>query len=242
MRRLGMRGLSEVSRFPVLMGRTRGKVRGDNATSDETLIRRLQAHDEIAFADIVERYQAKVFSIIYGILRNQNDAEDIAQQVFSKTYFAIRSFDSRSSLLTWIYRITVNECYDYLRKRRARRVVYESDFSAEEARCLETAESVVDPAARVDRQLLERDLVVKLLSKVPEQARTLMLLREVEGHSLEELAVMTGLNQNTIKVMLFRTRQKLLQAARRLGKCETIRSNSYRRGAGWQAQSLGARQ
>ena len=55
-----------------------------------------------------------------------------------------------------------------------------------------------------------------------------MLLREVEGHSLEELAAMTGLNQNTIKVKLFRTRQKLLQAARRLGKCETIRSNSGR--------------
>jgi RNA polymerase sigma-70 factor (ECF subfamily) len=221
-----MRGLSEITQFPMVVGGTEGNIRADSATSDETLIRRLQAHDEIAFADIVERYQAKVFSIIYGILRNHNDAEDIAQQVFSKTYSAIRSFDSRSSLLTWIYRITVNECYDYLRKRRARRVVYESDFSAEEAQCLETAESVVDPAARVDHQLLERDLVVKLLSKVPEHARTLMLLREVEGHSMEELAAMTGLKENTIKVMLFRTRQKLLQAARRLGKCEKIRSNS----------------
>lgn len=217
MRRLGMSGVGEITQFPAVVGRTRGKVRADNTTSDEALIRRLQAHDELAFADIVERYQAKVFSIIYGILRNRNDAEDIAQQVFSKAYFGIRSFDSRSSLLTWIYRITVNECYDYLRKRRARRVVYESDFSAEEAQCLETAESRVDPAARVDRQLLDRDLVVKLLSKVPEQARTLMMLREVEGHSLEELAAMTGLNQNTIKVMLFRTRQKLLRAARRLG-------------------------
>ena len=114
-----MPGLSQVTQFPAVIGRTRGKVRADNATSDETLIQRLQAHDEIAFAEIVERYQTKVFSIIYGILRNHNDAEDIAQQVFSKTYFAIRSFDSRSSLLTWIYRITVNECYDYLRKRRA---------------------------------------------------------------------------------------------------------------------------
>lgn len=217
MRRLGMSGFGEVSQFPAVVGRTRGKVRADDATSDEALIRRLQAHDELAFADVVERYQAKIFSIIYGLLRNHNDAEDIAQQVFSKIYSAIRSFDSRSCLLTWIYRITVNECYGYLRKKRARRVVYESDFSAEEAQCLETAETMVDPAARVDRQLLERDLVVKLLSKVPEQARTLMMLREVEGHSLQELAAMTGLNQNTIKVMLFRTRQKLLQAARRIG-------------------------
>src|ERR1700722_17447366 len=231
-----MGAFSGTVQFPAVMGRTGAKTR------EENLVRRVKARDEIAFREMVDQYQSKVFSIIYGILRNRNDAEDIAQQVFAKIYFSIQSFDFRSSLLTWIYRITVNECYDYLRKRRARRVVYESDFSAEEAQCLETAESVVDPAARVDRQLLERDFVVKLLSKVPEQARTLMLLREVEDHSLEELAVMTGLNQNTIKVMLFRTRQKLLQAARRLGKCETIRSNSYRRGAGWQAQSLGARQ
>lgn len=219
-----MRGLSEVTHFPALVGRITTNVHADNATSDEALIRRLQYHDEIAFAEFVKRYEGKVFSTIYGILRNHYDTEDIAQQVFSKIYFAIRSFDSRSSLLTWIHRITVNECYEYLRKRRARKVVYESDFSAQEARCLETAESVINPAARVDRQLLERDLVVKLLSKVPEQARTLMLLREVEGHSLKELAAMTGVNQNTIKVTLFRTRQKLLQAARSLAKCENIRS------------------
>src|ERR1700723_930485 len=215
-----MSSLIGVLPIPAVGERAGTRTRVDHKNSEEaSLVRRVQARDEIAFREIVERYQDKVFSIIYGILRNHNDAEDIAQQVFTKTYFSISSFDSRSSLITWIYRITVNECYDYLRKRRARRVVYESDFSAEEARRAETAESVVDPAARVDRQLLERDLVVKLLSKVPEQARTLMLLREVEGHSLEELAVMTGLNQNTIKVMLFRTRQKLLQAARRLGKC-----------------------
>ena len=226
-----MRGLSAVIRFPAAVGQTRARVRVDNKTSEEALVRRVQAGDEIAFCEIVERFQAKVFSIIYGLLRNRNDAEDIAQQVFSKTYFSIRSFDSRSSLLTWIYRITVNECYDYLRKRRARRLVYESDFSAQEAQCLETADSVVDPAAPVERQLMERDFVVKLLAKVPEQARTLMLLREVEGHSLEELAAITGLNENIIKVMLFRTRQKLLKAARHLGKLEMLRFNCGQTGA-----------
>jgi RNA polymerase sigma-70 factor (ECF subfamily) len=194
--------------------------RGFCREHEADLVRRLQDRDDIAFREIVEQYQAKVFSIIYGILRSRNDAEDIAQQVFSKTYFSIRNFDSRSSLLTWIYRITVNECYEYLRKRRARRLVYESDLSADEASTLGTADAMADPAAPVDRQLLDRDLVVKLLAKVSEQARTLMLLREVEGHSLEELAAMTGMNENTIKVTLFRTRQKLLKAARLLIKSE----------------------
>ncbi len=195
----------------------------DHKNSDEAaLVKRVQARDEMAFREIVDRYQAKVFSIIYGILRNHNDAEDIAQQVFAKIYFSIRNFDFRSSLLTWIYKITVNECYDYLRKKRVRKLVYESDFSAEDAQRLESSEPAVDPAAPIDRRIAQHDLVIKLLSKVSEEDRTLILLKEVEGHSVEELAAMTGLNENTIKVKLFRTRQKLLKAAQRLGRIRGI--------------------
>jgi RNA polymerase sigma-70 factor (ECF subfamily) len=220
-----MSALSEAIQFPAVAGRSGAKARVDHRSREEDLVRRVQARDEIAFRELVERHQAKVFSIIYGILRNRNDAEDIAQQVFAKIYFSIQSFDFRSSLLTWIYRITVNECYDYLRKRRARKLVYESDFSAEEAQSLEMSESVVDPSAPVDRQLAERELVVKLLGKVSEEARSLLLLKEVEGHSVEELVAITGLNENTIKVKLYRTRQKLLKAARHLGKLDMLRFN-----------------
>src|SRR6202046_2609747 len=171
--------------------RAQAKTRVDHRNSEEAaLVRRVQARDEMAFRDIVERYQAKVFSIIYGILRNHNDAEDIAQQVFAKIYFSIQSFDFRSSLLTWIYKITVNECYDYLRKKRVRKLVYESDFSVEDSQRLESSGPAVDPATPIDRKIAQQDLVVKLLSKVSEEDRTLILLKEVEGHSVEELAAM----------------------------------------------------
>jgi RNA polymerase sigma-70 factor, ECF subfamily len=212
-----MNGLIEALPFPAVGERTRSRTRVDHKNSEEAaLVRRVQARDELAFREIVERYQSKVFSIIYGILRNHNDAEDIAQQVFSKIYFSIRNFDFRSSLLTWIYKITVNECYDYLRKRRVRKLVYESDFSEEDAHRMEASEPAVDPAAPMDRSLAQRDLVTKLLERVSPEDRNLILLKEVEGHSVEELAAMTGLNENTIKVKLFRTRQKLLKAAQRL--------------------------
>ena len=205
--------------FPAIGSKARAKTRVDYRNGDEAaLVRRVQAGDELAFRELVERYQAKIFSIIYGILRNHNDAEDIAQQVFSKIYFSIRNFDFRSSLLTWIYKITVNECYDYLRKKRVRRLVYESDFSAEESQRMDASEPAVDPAPLADTRLAQRDLAVKLLSKVSEEDRSLILLKEVEGHSVEELAQMTGMNENTIKVKLFRTRQKLLKAAQRLGR------------------------
>lgn len=187
-------------------------------SEEAELVRRVQAHDEIAFREIVERYQSKVFSIIYGILRNRNDAEDIAQQVFAKIYFSIGKFSFRSSLLTWIYKIAVNECYDYLRKKRVRKLVYESDFSEEDSRRMENAEQTVEQVRPVDTRLAQRDLVMKLLEKISEEDRTLMLLKEVEGHSVEELAQMTGMNQNTIKVKLFRARRKLLKAADRLDR------------------------
>ena len=199
--------------------KARTRTRVDHKNSEEAaLIRRIQAGDEMAFREIVERYQSKIFSIIYGILRNHNDAEDIAQQVFTKVYFSVANFDFRSSLLTWVYKITVNECYDYLRKKRVRKLVYESDFSQEDTQRMAASEPAVDQSPAVDERLANREFALKLLSKVSEEDRSLILLKEVEGHSVEELAGMTGLNENTIKVKLFRTRQKLLKAAQRLGK------------------------
>jgi RNA polymerase sigma-70 factor, ECF subfamily len=185
-------------------------------TPEGSLVRRAQSGDEAAFREIVERYQAKVFSIIHGIVRQRNDSEDIAQQVFAKVYVSIKGFDFRSSLITWIYKITVNECFDYLRKRKVRRLVYESDLSEDEVRRVENSEPAIERQPRVDATLARRDYVLKLLSRVSGEERHLLLLKEVEGYSVEELAIMTGMNENTIKVKLFRARQKLVKAAQRL--------------------------
>src|SRR5665213_3470499 len=174
-----MSGLSAILPFPaVAADETRSKTRVDHKTSEEAaLVRRVQARDEMAFREVVERYQSKVFSIIFGILRNRNDAEDIAQQVFAKVYFSIKNFDFRSSLLTWIYKITVNECYDYLRKKRVRKLVYESDFSAEDSLRMETSDPATDQAPPVDKRLAQHDLIFKLLSKISEEDRSLLLLK-----------------------------------------------------------------
>jgi len=218
-----MNGLAGVLNFPVSQPasstKPQAKSRVDHRNTDEAaLVRRVQARDEMAFREIVERYQAKVFSIIFGILRNHNDAEDIAQQVFSKIYFSIKNFDFRSSLLTWIYKITVNECYDYLRKKRVRKLVYESDFSEEDAQRMQNTDAAIDQNPAVDTRLAQRDLIGKLMGKLSPEDRSLLLLKEVEGHSVEELSQMTGMNENTIKVKLFRARQKLLKAAQRLNR------------------------
>jgi RNA polymerase sigma-70 factor (ECF subfamily) len=203
--------------------RTASRTRVDYQNTQEgTLVHRAQSGDEAAFQEIVEKYQAKVFSIIHGIVRQKNDVEDIAQQVFSKVYFSIRNFDFRSSLITWIYKITVNECFDYLRKKKVRKLVYESDLSEDEVRRVENTEPAADRAPRADQRLASQDYVLKLLAKVSEEERTLLMLKEVEGYSVEELAGMTNLNENTIKVKLFRARQKLVKAAQRMERAPGV--------------------
>lgn len=218
-RTLCMGTLTGVLPLPALEARAARRTRVEyQNTSEGALVRRAQAGDETAFQEIVERYQSKVFSIIHGIVRQRNDVEDIAQQVFAKVYFSIRNFDFRSSLITWVYKITVNECYDYLRKKKVRKLVYESDLSEDEVRRVENAEPVNERQARVDTTLARRDYIVKLLSRLSEEERLLMMMKEVEGHSVEELARMTGMNENTIKVKLFRARQRLVKAAQRLDR------------------------
>jgi RNA polymerase sigma-70 factor (ECF subfamily) len=187
-------------------------------TPEGALVRRAQSGEDAAFREIVERYQSKVFSIIHGIVRQRNDVEDIAQQVFAKVYLSLKNFDFRSSLITWIYKITVNECFDYLRKRKVRKLVYESDMSEDEVRRVENTEPNIDRTLPADSSLAQRDYVFKLLSRVSEEERMLLMLKEVEGYSVEELAAQTGMNENTIKVKLFRARQKLVKAAQRLDR------------------------
>ncbi len=194
-------------------------VAAEPAVSPEVaLIRRAQNGEEEAFRLIVERYQAKVFSIIHGILRNRNDAEDIAQQVFTKVYFSLGKFNFRSALVTWIYKITVNECYDYLRKQRVRKLTYESDLNEDDLRRIDNMEDVTrNPAESVDRRTELRQYVVRLLDKLSEEERNLLILKEVEGYPVEELARMVDMNENTVKVKLFRARQKLVKTAKKAG-------------------------
>src|SRR5580704_16092027 len=183
-----MATLSSALTFPGFGTEVAAKARVDyQSTPEGALVGRAQAGDESAFREIVERYQSKVFAIIHGIVRQRNDVEDIAQQVFAKVFLSLRNFDFRSSLITWIYKITVNECFDYLRKRKVRKLVYESDLSEDEVRRVENTEPLADRRPPTDVNLARRDYVVKLLSRVSEEERSLLMMKEVEGYSVEEL-------------------------------------------------------
>jgi len=179
---------------------------------ETNLVRDCQSGDPEAFRLLVERYQGRVFSIAHSLVRLRADVEDIAQQVFTKVYFAIQNFDFRCALITWIYRITINECYDHLRRNRSRKLFCISEISESECRELERAPAL---GLAPDRQAELGEIVSLLLEKVSPDERVLLLMKEVEGYSIQDLARLFGWNQNTVKVKLFRARRRLAQVARK---------------------------
>ncbi|OFW27718.1 MAG: hypothetical protein A3J28_04515 [Acidobacteria bacterium RIFCSPLOWO2_12_FULL_60_22] len=179
---------------------------------ETSVVRSCQKGDPEAFRLLVERYKGRVFSIAYSLVRSRADVEDIAQQVFTKVYFGIKKFDYRSAFLTWIYKITVNECYDHLRKQRSSRLLCLSEMTEEEARWFanqETGEVLPDRRAELAQ------MASLMLEKLPPEERLLLLLREVEGYSIQDLSRLFAWKENTVKVKLFRARQRLVKVARR---------------------------
>lgn len=192
--------------------------RRTRSEEDRELVRQAQNGNDPAFEELVRRHQQRVFALVGGILRRREDVEDVAQQVFLKAFVSLKRFDQRAAFSTWLYKITVNECWDYLRKKKVRPLVYESDLSEEQVSRLDGIVSQDRPPVGPSEQAEARDMIERMLEKLPEQDKQLLLLKEVEGFSVEELAEILNLNVNTVKVRLFRTRGRVMDAYRkRLG-------------------------
>ena len=187
------------------------------ATHDRELVRRAQREDKEAFEELVRRHQHRVFAVAGGILRRREDVEDIAQQVFVKAYFSLKRFDQRAAFSTWLYKITVNECWDLLRKKKVRPLVYESDLSEEQARLVITSADKENPGPDVSEKMEAREHVERLLEGLDERDRLMLILKEVEGYSIEEIAEVLNLNGNTVKVRLFRARRRVVSQAKKRG-------------------------
>ena len=186
---------------------------------EKKLVRRAQNGDALAYEELVRGHQQRIFAVVGGILRRREDIEDVAQQVFMKAYFSLRRFDLRSAFGTWLYKIAVNECWDYLRKKRVRRLVYEADLSEEQVRQLYHAPNpgggAQNPGEDAGRRAEQRDLLERLLGELDEKDRLMLVMKEVEGFSVEEIGEVLDLNVNTVKVRLFRARGRLVETYRR---------------------------
>src|SRR5258708_36553029 len=182
---------------------------------DRALVRQAQKGDKAAFELLVQRNQHRVFAVDRGILKRHEDVEDVAQQVFGKAYFSLKRFDQRAAFSHWLYKITVNECWDLLRKRKARPLVYESDFSEEQSRQYASPDREVAQGPDTSDRMAMRQRLDTMLNQLEKRDRAMLVLKEVEGLSVEEIAESMGLNANTVKVRLFRARRRIVEFCRR---------------------------
>ena len=189
----------------------------DAGVDNRKLVRRAQREDKEAFEELIRRHQNRVFAVAGGILRRREDVEDIAQQVFVKAYFSLKKFDQRAAFSTWLYKITVNECWDLLRKKKVRPLVYESDLSEEQAKQVAGSELAQNPGPDISERLEAREQVERLLEGLDERDRLMLMLKEVEGFSIEEIADVMELNANTVKVRLFRARRRIVEMSKKRG-------------------------
>lgn len=176
--------------------------------TDEELVEKVKKGDADVYEKIIQKYQSKVFGLIYNMTKNQNDIEDLAQEVFIKIYKNLGKFKGESSLYTWIYKITVNLCLDEMKKRK--NVIYlDEKIEVDDG---EVNRELPSEDKSQEKLYEEKELQEKLhncINKLPEKQRVMIVLRDIKGFSYEEISKITDVKLGTVKSQINRARLKL---------------------------------
>jgi RNA polymerase sigma-70 factor (ECF subfamily) len=153
----------------------------------------------------MERYRDRIYRLVWGLLRNTEDAEDVTQEVFIKAFYRLGSFEGGSAFYTWLYRVAVNTAADWRKRWRRRRALSLEDNPT-------GPEGVEDRAPRPERLAHGRELGARLaeaLERMPEKFRRILVLRDYEGLTYEEIGQVLHLPKGTVESRLFRARERL---------------------------------
>ena len=180
-----------------------------NREEEFDVIRRVLDGDVNAFEELVKAYETKVYNLALQMLGNKQDAQDVTQEAFIKAYNSLSSFRGESRFSGWLYRIVSNMCLDFLRKKSRGKPgsLTVEDDDGEEIQ-LDLPDTSQAPEEVLEKKLT-RDAVRRGLASLPPDARQILLLREIEGLSYEEIGETLGLESGTVKSRLFRARKKL---------------------------------
>lgn len=171
--------------------------------NDQYYINLVKGGDTNAFAMLVDRYKDFVFTLSLKMLQNREEAEESAQDTFIKIYKSLNSFKGESKFSTWIYKITYNNCLDRLKKQKRNRTVIElNEITEKEVKCLM---NVLEKIEEAERKKMIQDCVALL----PAEEIFLITLYYFKENSLKEISQIMGINENNLKIKLFRARKKL---------------------------------
>lgn len=185
------------------------------------VIKRAQQGDASAFNELVRVYRKRILGTIYRLTSRSEDVEDVGQDVFVRLYFSLNQLRSPEVFEPWLYRLTVNAAYDYLRRRRRNPHLRMSDLTPEQLSAADSAAGRTWSLEENEKKSI-REMMDLLLDQVSEEDRVLLTLKEVEGLSLKELHEIYGVNENALKVRLFRSRKRVLRAYKELKKRHAI--------------------
>ncbi len=193
-------------------------------------IRRVLSGDTNAFEALVSEYETNAYRLALRTLGSAEDAEDVTQEAFLKAYRSLESFRLDSSFSVWLYRIVSNLCLDLLRRRQRRP---ESSLSVEDDEGEESELEVPDESLSPEKlleQKLTREAVQRGLAALPDDYRQILLLRELEGLSYEEIGAALSLEAGTVKSRIFRARKKLCAFLLRDGNLPDSIASKYTEG------------
>ena len=168
--------------------------------------------DTAAFERLVRKYEKYVCTTVYSVVKNYDDSFDVAQEVFLKLYHSIASFKGESSFSSWLYRIAKNTALDFLRKEKKSRnnvSLYTENDDGEETQMEIPDNSVSSSPEQTAVRNEAKDIIYSALDEISEQHKELIVLRDIDGFSYEEIAEMLGLEYGTVKSRLFRARDAL---------------------------------
>ena len=177
---------------------------------EKELILKLKKNDEIAFGLVVDLFSKKVYNTCIGMLQNLEDAQDVTQEIFITIHLNIKDFKEESSLSTWIYRISVNKCLEFIRKknRKKRSGIFRSIFSSDGEKALENHSDFSHPGIQLENK--ERSIILfKAIGLLPEQQQTAYVLHKVEQVSYNEIAVIMDVSLSAVESLIFRAKQNL---------------------------------
>jgi RNA polymerase sigma-70 factor, ECF subfamily len=178
---------------------------------DFEVIERARKGDDGAFNQMVAAYRKRILGTIARLIGRPEDVEDVGQEVFLRLYYSLDQLRTPEVFEPWLYRLTVNAAYDYMRKQRRRRESRMSDLSEQQVMMADASAGGKERQEEVRRTQI-REFVQSLLGQVSEEDRALLVLKEVEGLSLKEMEKIYKVNENALKVRLFRARQRVLKA------------------------------
>jgi RNA polymerase sigma-70 factor, ECF subfamily len=197
-----------------MTGGRRPPAPGQDPPDDDTLVQKARHGDAQAFRALVERYQRRVYQLALGMVKDPDEAMDITQETFVRVHRYLPSFKGDSSFFTWTYRIATNLCLDSARRRgRSDRVDLDESDAEIEAHMDPPSSAFAGPQrAALNAELKEK--IDDALSSLSENHRAILLLREVEGLSYEELAHALGIRKGTVMSRLFHARLKMQRKLR----------------------------